>query len=980
MAADCGLAPATSSTAKGNNPAIGPTWSPPLVWPFPPKLAPLALLAAVALAGWLHPAPLFATSTITYVQGNYATPQTSETAVSVPFTASQGAGDLNVVVVGWFDTTAVVSTVTDSSSNTYTRAVGPTTISGSPWPISQSIYYARNIAAAAAGANSVTVTFSSAAAYPDIRILEYSGADPNNPVDVTAASSGSSTTSSSGSATTTNPTDLLFGANTVDTGAPGPGTGFTQRLLTAYDEDLAEDRMVTATGSYSATAPLSPSALWVMQMVAFRPPAVAVGRFTLSATPASLSVAQGNHGASTITTTVSGGFNSAITLSASGLPSGTTVSFNPSSIAAPGAGNSTMTITVGSSTAVGTYPITVTGSGGGIQQNATVTLTVTAAPSFALTGSPASVSVVQGNQGTATITTTVSGGFNSAISLSASGAPSGATVNFTASTIAAPGGGSSTMTIAVGSSTAVGTYPITVTGSGGGIQQSATVTLTVGTAIIAYVQGNDATPQTSETTVNVTFNAAQAAGDLNVIVVGWFDTTAVVSTVTDSSGNAYTRAVGPTTIGGSPWPISQSIYYAKKIAAAAAGANSVTVTFSTAPAYPDIRILEYSGADPNNPVDVTAASSGSSTMSRNGSATTTNPTDLLFGANTVDSATIGPGTGFTQRLLSGYDDIAEDTMVTAAGSYGATAPLSPSGLWVMQMVAFRTPAAANFTLSASPASVSAAIGNQRSATITTTVSGGFNSAISLSASGAPSGTTVSFNPSTIAAPGTGKSTMTITVGAGTAVGTYPITVRANGGGTQHTATVSLTVTGTPTFTLSTSPASASFGNVMLGSSSTLPVILTNTGTGSVTISQDSVTGSGFSISGPALPFTLSSGKNMGFSLTFAPTGAGSVTGNASVLSNATNSPSNEPLSGTGMHAVSLSWTASTSTVAGYNVYRGGQSGGPYTMLNSALLAGETYVDSTVQAGQTYYYVTTAVNSADVESQYSNQVQAAVPSP
>src|SRR5271167_2770009 len=168
MAADCGLAPATSSTAKGNNPTIGQIWSPPLVWPFPRKLAPLALLAAVVLAGWLHPAPLFAASTITYAQGNYATPQTFETTVNVTFSASQAAGDLNVVVVGWFDTTAVVSTVTDNSGNTYTRAVGPSTISGSVWPISQSIYYAKNIAPAAAGANSVTVTFSPAAAYPDI--------------------------------------------------------------------------------------------------------------------------------------------------------------------------------------------------------------------------------------------------------------------------------------------------------------------------------------------------------------------------------------------------------------------------------------------------------------------------------------------------------------------------------------------------------------------------------------------------------------------------------------------------------------------------------------------------------------------------------------------------------------------------------------------------------------------------------------------
>ena len=158
------------------------------------------------------------TTAISYVQGNFINPQTPQTTVSVTFTAAQVAGDLNVVVVGWNDSTATVSGVTDKSGNTYTRAVGPTVQSG---VATQSIYYAKNIVAAAAGANTVTVTFSTAAVYPDIRILEYSGADPNNPVDVTAASSGNSASSSSGSATTTNATDLIFGANLVQTDDDG---------------------------------------------------------------------------------------------------------------------------------------------------------------------------------------------------------------------------------------------------------------------------------------------------------------------------------------------------------------------------------------------------------------------------------------------------------------------------------------------------------------------------------------------------------------------------------------------------------------------------------------------------------------------------------------------------------------------------------------------------------------------------------------
>ena len=219
---------------------------------------------------------------ITYVQGNYATPQSSQTTVSVPFKSAQGAGDLNVVVVGWNDSTSTVASVKDTSGNVYARAVGPTVQS----PVaSQSIYYAKNIAAAAAGANSVAVTFSTAAAFPDIRVLEYAGADQANPVDVTAASTGNSTSSNSGAVTTSNASDLLFGANLVQTTTTGAGSGFTSRLLTAPDEDIAEDRMVSATGSYSATAPLT-SGQWIMQMVAFR--AAALGSVAPPTTPTNL--------------------------------------------------------------------------------------------------------------------------------------------------------------------------------------------------------------------------------------------------------------------------------------------------------------------------------------------------------------------------------------------------------------------------------------------------------------------------------------------------------------------------------------------------------------------------------------------------------------------------------------------------------------------------------------------------------------------
>ena len=202
--------------------------------------------------------------------------------------------------------------------------------------------------------------------------------------------------------------------------------------------------------------------------------------FSLSASPASLSVAQGNSGSSTISSAVTGGFSGSISLSASGQPSGVTVGFSPASI--NGAGSSTMTLTVASSTVTGTYTITVTGTSGSTTATTTVSLTVTGVnPSFTISASPNSLSISRSGSrtGTSTITTAVSGGFNSAISLSASGQGSGVTVSFSPSSIAAPGNGSSTMTVTVTRTAKTGSRTITVTGKGGGVTQTTTVSLTV---------------------------------------------------------------------------------------------------------------------------------------------------------------------------------------------------------------------------------------------------------------------------------------------------------------------------------------------------------------------------------------------------------------------------------------------------------------------------------------------------------------------
>jgi hypothetical protein len=206
------------------------------------------------------PAPL------AFVQSNSATPQTNQTQVSVTYSSAQIAGDTNILAIGWNDATSNITSVTDSAGNVYQLAVPTARGSG----LSQAIYYAKNIKAAAAGTNTVTVTFNTSTPFVDIRALEYSGLDLVNPFDAGTSASGISSSPNSGAVTTTAANELVFGAGMTTGGFSAAGTGFTSRVITSPDLDIADDRFVTTTGRYSATAPLFGSAAWVMQVATFK--------------------------------------------------------------------------------------------------------------------------------------------------------------------------------------------------------------------------------------------------------------------------------------------------------------------------------------------------------------------------------------------------------------------------------------------------------------------------------------------------------------------------------------------------------------------------------------------------------------------------------------------------------------------------------------------------------------------------------------
>jgi len=174
------------------------------------------------------------------------------------------------------------------------------------------------------------------------------------------------------------------------------------------------------------------------------------------------------------------GFNKAVALSVSGLPKGVTAGFSRSSIPAPGSGTSTLTLTETTGAISGTYNLTVTATGGGVTKTQPLSLKVVA-PSFTMRLSGTSVSMRQGGTMPITVTTTAVSGFNSAVALSVSGLPKGVTASFTRASIAAPGNGSSTLTLKVASGTGanVGTYTLTVTGAGGRLTQTQKLTLIV---------------------------------------------------------------------------------------------------------------------------------------------------------------------------------------------------------------------------------------------------------------------------------------------------------------------------------------------------------------------------------------------------------------------------------------------------------------------------------------------------------------------
>jgi hypothetical protein len=202
---------------------------------------------------------------------------------------------------------------------------------------------------------------------------------------------------------------------------------------------------------------------------------------------------------------------------------------------------------------------------------------------------------------------------------------------------------------------------------------------------IALVQAPHASTTASATSLSVTFAQPNIPGDLIALAIGWADTTMSVTSVADTAGNTYTRAIGPTIY--SP-DLSQLIYYAAGIKLAAT--NKLTVTMNANVDSLDLRAAEFAGLSASGPLDKTAASSGKGAAASSGAVTTTYPYELLFGAGMTNDLFSSAGSSFTLLAVTPNGNIFEYEIVQAGGSYAATGTQASSGdEYVMQLATFR---------------------------------------------------------------------------------------------------------------------------------------------------------------------------------------------------------------------------------------------------------------------------------------------------
>ena len=428
--------------------------------------------------------------------------------------------------------------------------------------------------------------------------------------------------------------------------------------------------------------------------------------FSVSASPASDTVAPGDSASYTLSTEANNGYTGTLTFSMMpGMPAGATGAFSANPISADG--SSTLTISTSASTPPGTYPLAVMVTDGQLIYYAYFTLVVQT-PNFSIAVSPGSQTITAGSSATYTVSASALNGFSGDVTLSSSNLPSGISETFSPNPIAA--GASSTMTIDSTSSTAPGAYSLTVNGTSGSLSHVASPSpvIMVNAATSQTISFGTIPTQTVGTPLTL---SATATSDLTV---SFTSTTTGVCTVSGSTATFI--AAGSCTIDANQ--AGDSTY---------AAAAMVPQSFTVNPAPLTSQTISF-GAIPTQTVGTPLTLSATATSSLTVSFTST-----TAGVCTVSGSTatfIAAGTCTIDANQAGNSTYAAATMVPQSFTVNP-APGTP-----------------DFSVSASPSSLSITGGESGTVTIAVTPQNGFASAVTFNCSGLPSGATCSFSPST----------------------------------------------------------------------------------------------------------------------------------------------------------------------------------------------------------------------------------------
>src|SRR5207244_609414 len=477
--------------------------------------------------------------------------------------------------------------------------------------------------------------------------------------------------------TRTNFTDAvtlsLGGAPTGVTGAfdPAAPTGNTATLTVSVGAAVAPGVYnLTVDGTGAPGNRSTPLALTVS----------AAPDYTLSLTPAALTIGQGATGNTTVTITRTN-FTGAVTLSLGSAPAGVTGSFSP---AAPTGTSSTLTVSVGAAVAPGVYNLTVDGTATAGNRSTPLTLTVRAAPDYAMSLAPAALTIVQGATGSSTVTITRTN-FTGAVTLSLGGAPTGVTGAFNP---AAPTGTSSALTVSVGAAVAPGVYNLTVDGTATAGNRSTPLTLTVSAA-----------PDYSLSLAPAALTVAQAANGTATVTITRTNFTSAVTLSLGGAPAGVTGSVSPAAPTGTTCPLTVSV-----AAAVAPGLYNLTVDGTGTP------------GNRSTPLTLTVSAAPDYTLSLS-------PTALTIGQGATGNTTVTiTRTNFTGAVTLSLGN----APAGVTGSFNPAAPTGTSSTLTVSVGAAVAPGVYNLTVDGT-----ATAGN-RSTPLTLTVRAAPDYALSLS--------------------------------------------------------------------------------------------------------------------------------------------------------------------------------------------------------------------------------------------------------